>query len=171
VGEVAAHRKGHPHDRVARLEEREVDREVRRRAGIGLDVGVLDAEEPPRALAGQRLEAIDDLLALVVALAGVALGVLVREHAPHRLEHGRRHVVLGGDEADRRRLALELVCDQPGDGGIDRLEPLRGVCEQSHWAPPCSFGAQARGFHGPPFPSGAPLVAPVATVHRVYAPD
>ena len=97
VGEVAAHRQRHPHHRVAGLAEGEVDGEVGWRSRVRLDVYVLDPEHVLRALDCERLEPIDDLLALVVAAAGVALRVLVGEHAPHRLEHGTRDVVLRGD--------------------------------------------------------------------------
>ena len=45
VGEVAAHRQRHPHDGVARAAEGQVDGEVGGRAGVGLDVGVVDAEQ------------------------------------------------------------------------------------------------------------------------------
>ena len=68
----------HAHDGVARLAEREVDGEVRRRARVGLHVGVLDAEQRLRAVDGQLLDLVDVLLALVVALARIALAVLVR---------------------------------------------------------------------------------------------
>ena len=61
-----------------------------------------------RALDRQRLDLVDDLLALVVALARVALGVLVGEHRAGRLEHGRRDVVLRRDQAHRVALALVL---------------------------------------------------------------
>jgi hypothetical protein len=43
---------------------------------------VLDAEEGLDAVAGELLDGVDELLALVVALAGIALGVLVVEGAP-----------------------------------------------------------------------------------------
>jgi hypothetical protein len=59
---------------------------------------VFDAEELLGARRGERLELVDDLLALVVALTRVALGVLVREHAAHRIEHRARHVVLRRNE-------------------------------------------------------------------------
>ena len=53
----------------------------------------------------ELLDLVDDLLALVVALARVALGVLVREARAGRLHHGARGVVLARDEAHRLVLA------------------------------------------------------------------
>ncbi len=78
VGEVAAHRQRHAHHGVAGFGEGEIDGEVGGRAGVGLDVGVLDAEDGLGALDGERLDRVDVLLALVVAAARVALAVLVR---------------------------------------------------------------------------------------------
>ena len=69
VGQVAAGGQRHAHDGLAGREEGEVDREVGRRAGVGLHVGVLDAEQRLGPLDRQRLDLVDDLLALVVALA------------------------------------------------------------------------------------------------------
>src|SRR5215472_19095769 len=45
VGQVPAHGKGHAHDLVARLQEREVDSNVRGRARVGLDIGMINAKQ------------------------------------------------------------------------------------------------------------------------------
>jgi hypothetical protein len=100
---MAAHRQGHSHHRVAWLAEGEVNGQVGGRARVRLDVGVLDPKQALRPLDRQRLYLVDYLLPLVVAAARVALGVLVGEHASHRLEHCARDVVLRSDQADRRR--------------------------------------------------------------------
>ena len=118
VREVAAHGERHAHDRLARLEEREVDGKVGRRAGVRLDVGVLDTEQRLGPVDRDRLDLVDDLLALVVALARVALGVLVREDAAGGLEHGGGHVVLAGDQPDGLALSVLLGIDQAGDLGV-----------------------------------------------------
>ena len=89
VGEVAAEVEAHGDDGVARLRQREVGGHVGLRAGVGLDVGVLGAEELAGPVDGQLLHLVDHLAAAVVALAGVALGVLVGEGRAGRLEHGR----------------------------------------------------------------------------------
>ncbi len=69
------------HDRVARLQQRVVDGRVRLRARVRLHVGVLGAEQRLGAVDRELLDHVDVLAAAVVALARVALGVLVRQHA------------------------------------------------------------------------------------------
>jgi hypothetical protein len=70
VGQVAAVREVHAEHRVARLEQRQVDRHVGLRAGMRLDVGVVGAEERPGAADGGALGDVDELAAAVVPLAG-----------------------------------------------------------------------------------------------------
>ena len=63
------------------FEQRVVDRGVRLRAGVRLDVRVLGAEQRLGTVDRELLGDVDVLAAAVVAGARVALGVLVREHA------------------------------------------------------------------------------------------
>ena len=143
----------HAHHGVAGLQERQVHGEVRRCSGERLDVGVVHAEQRLRPVDGELFDLVDDLLALVVPLAGVALGVLVREDRARRLEHGRRHVVLGRDHAQLAGLAAFLGLDQGGDLGID-------VREHGAYSTP---GTQAFGALGRRFPVvSSTLGTPVA---------
>ena len=112
MGEVAALVEAHREDRVARLQERLVDRDVRVGPAVGLHVRVIGTEERDEATTRQVLDFVDDLIAAVVAAAGVALGVLVGEDRTGRGEHGRRGEVLTGDQLDRRRLTLPLLGEQ-----------------------------------------------------------
>ena len=89
VGEVAAVIEAQRENRVARLHQPEVDGHVRLRAGVGLDVRVLGAEERLRAVDRELLDLVDDLAAAVVALARIALGVLVGRHGADGLEDRR----------------------------------------------------------------------------------
>ena len=57
------------------------DGRVGLRARVRLHVGVVGAEQFLGTLDGQRLDVVDVLAAAVVALARIALGVLVRQHA------------------------------------------------------------------------------------------
>ena len=109
-------------DRVAGLEQREVRRHVRRRARMRLHVRVLGAEQLLRAVDRELLDLVHDLAAAVVALAGIALGVLVRRHRADGLEHARPGEVLGRDQLDLAALALELPAEQPGDVRVDLLQ-------------------------------------------------
>jgi hypothetical protein len=122
VGQVTARGQAQAHHGVAGLEEREVDREVRGRAGVRLDVRVLGAEQRLGAIDAELLDLIDVLLALVVALAWIALAVLVGQHGAGGGEHRTGDVVLGGDQPDLVALAALLGGDQLGDFGIDSSE-------------------------------------------------
>jgi hypothetical protein len=77
VGEVAAFGQAHAHDGVAGLQEGQEHGLVGLRAGVRLHVGGFGAEQLLDAVDGQLLGDVDVLAAAVVALAGVALGVLV----------------------------------------------------------------------------------------------
>ncbi len=114
--QVTAVRQRHPEDRVAGREGGEEHRLVRLRAGMRLHVGRLGAEERLHPVEREPLGDVDALAAAVIALAGIALGVLVGEHRALRLEHGPAHVVLGGDQLDVRLLPLAL-----GDDGGPQL--------------------------------------------------
>ena len=81
VGQVAAFGQAHAHDGVAGLEQAEEHGLVGLRAGVRLHVGVAGAEQLLDAVDGQLLDDVDELAAAVVALAGIALGVLVGELA------------------------------------------------------------------------------------------
>src|SRR5437660_64921 len=67
-------------------------------AGVGLDVHMRRSEELPGPVDGEAFDLVHDLAAAVVALAGIALGVLVREQRPERLQDGRAGEVLRGNE-------------------------------------------------------------------------
>ena len=88
------------------------------RAGVGLDVGEAGAEQLLGALDGEGFGDVDELAAAVVALAGIALGILVGHDRALRLEHGAGDDVLGGDQLDLVLLAAELLADGVGDLGI-----------------------------------------------------
>ena len=108
VREVPAHRQGHRQYPVARFQEREVDRHVRLRPRVRLDVGAVGAEYLFGALDGKALAHVHVLAAAVVARAGVAFGVLVGEHRPLRVQHRLRDVVLRGDHLELHLLPTHL---------------------------------------------------------------
>ena len=142
VREVAAFGQAHAHDRVAGLDEAEEHRLIRLRAGVGLDVGELRAEELLAAVDRELLGDVDELAAAVVALAGIALGVLVGELAALRRHDRRRRVVLRRDELDVLFLAAVLALDHRGDLGVDVGERESGSFE--HGRP--SFKGEPRDF-------------------------
>ncbi len=122
MGEVSPIREVQPHQRVARLEGGEVQRQVGVGTGVRLHVyppvGVGQTEQLKGAGAGQLLDLVDDLAAAVVALTGETLSVLVGEHAADDREHARRDVVLRSDELEVVALALFFRRDQRSNGRI-----------------------------------------------------
>ncbi len=114
-----------------------------------LDVRVLGAEERLRPRDREVLDLVDDLAAAVVALAGQALGVLVREHRADGLEHRRPGEVLGRDQLELVALAPELGVAELGDLGID-LGETRGLqvgertLDDAHGRLLCDGGRRAR---------------------------
>ena len=126
VRQVPAGVQRHAQHGVAGGEERGVGGEVRGRAGQRLDVRVLDAEQRAGTLHRQRLDVVDDRVALVVAPRRIALGVLVREHRTARGQDGGRDVVLRRDQAQRVVLARRLGGDQLRDARIGGFEDVHG---------------------------------------------
>ena len=125
----------HGQHRVAGLEQREEHREVGRRAGVRLHVGVLGAEDLLAAVDGELLDLVDHVAAAVVARARQPLRVLVGEHGAGGLEDGAAGEVLAGDELERLLLADELAAQQLVELGVEVVERL---------APPLAAdGAQA----------------------------
>ena len=88
---------------------------------MGLYVGVVSAEELAGAVPGDVLHHVHALAAAVVALAGIALGVLVGEHGTGGGHHGLADKVLGGDKLDILALAVVLRLH-----GLADLRVLRG---------------------------------------------
>jgi len=148
VREVSAVVEAQPQHHVARFQHRLVHRHVCAGAGVRLHVGVLGAEEPLHALDRDRLDLVDDGVAAVVALAGVALAVLVGEEGARRGHHGGRREVLARDELQARRLAHALALDERG-----HLRVGRGLGRPGHggqairvgWCTAVSLPPRARG--------------------------
>jgi hypothetical protein len=109
VCEVAAVGQVHRQDRVAGLELREVDRHVRLRAGMRLDIDVIGAEKLLRAADGEVLDDVDELAAAVVAPAWIALGVFIGHHRSLRFEDGFADGVFRGDKLEVLFEALGLL--------------------------------------------------------------
>jgi hypothetical protein len=115
MGQVPARIEIKAHERIAGLQQRQEHGLVHLRAGIGLDVGEVGAEQLLGTLDGEGLGDIDELAAAVIALAGITFSILVGHDRALRLEHGAGHDVLGGDQFDLVLLAAEFVTDGAGD--------------------------------------------------------
>ena len=118
VGEVEAQ------DGVAGLKCRQEDCHVRLRARVRLHVGMLVAEDLLHAIDGQPLGDIHELAAAVVALAGVALGIFVRQARTLCGHHGGARVVLAGDHFEAELLSLALAGNGGEDLGIGLLQTV-----------------------------------------------
>ena len=118
VGEVAAVREVEAEDGVAGLQDRGVGRGVGLRAGVGLHVDVLAAEDLLGAIAGQVLDDVGVLAAAVVAAAGVALGILVGKDGAGRLEHCFGDEVFAGNHLQPLVLAEGFVVKGGGNVGV-----------------------------------------------------
>jgi hypothetical protein len=95
--------------------------------------------QPLRPFDGQRLGLVDELAAAVVALAGIALGVLVGQHRSGGLQHRAADDVLGGDQLDLLALAGELAADGGGELGV-ALGEARGEEGVRSDGRPCGHG-------------------------------
>ena len=114
VRQVAAVGEVHAEDAVSRLQQCRVHGHIRLRAGVRLNVGVIRAEEPRHTVDGQTLDLVNIVAAAVIARAGIALGVFVRQVAAHGLHHGRAREILGRDQFQMVALAPQL----PLHGGV-----------------------------------------------------
>ena len=118
VGQVAAVGEVHAHEGVAGLEHSLERGQVGGSAGVGLDVGMLSAEQLAGALTGDLFGLVDAVAAAVVALAGIALGVLVGQARAHSHHDSRGDDVFGGDQLDVALLAVILLLNSGADFGV-----------------------------------------------------
>ncbi len=109
MGEVAPLVESHRENRVARFQQRLIDRHIGVRPAMGLYVGVVGAEQGGQATSREVLDLVNDLVTAVVATPGIPLGVLIGEDRTGGGEHGRRREVLAGDQLKGRGLALPLL--------------------------------------------------------------
>ena len=106
-------------------------------AGVGLHVGVGGPKKLLCALDGEVFGDIDKFAPTVVALSGVALGVLVGEHAALCFEDRVGNKVLTGDHLEGAALATEFFIENVLDLRVNFGETLaHGV----HGFLPCRHG-------------------------------
>ena len=119
--------KAHAHDSVAGLEQSHINCGISLRAGVRLYVRELCAEQLLCALNCDILDDINVLAAAVVALPGVALGVLVGEYAAHSCHYSRGNDVLAGDKLQISLLALQLQVHCVSDLAVIIAQKTNGV--------------------------------------------
>ena len=118
VGEMPAVGKIQPQDGVAGLQHRRIGFHVGLRSGVRLHVGVFSPKKLLGALPRQLFHHVGKLATAVVALSGIAFGVLVGEYRAHGFQHGFADEVLGGDQLQAFVLAQDFVVDGSGHLGI-----------------------------------------------------
>ena len=135
VRQVSAFGERQTHDRVTRIQQGQQDRGVRLRTRVRLHVrGELDPRDSEQLLEPferQRLGDVDVLAAAVVALAGIALGVLVGELAALRRHDRGAGVVLRGNQLDVLLLARVLLADGGPEFRIDRFDGVGVTAEHA----------------------------------------
>ena len=118
VGQVAPLVQLHPHYRIPGFQQSEVHRHVGLGSAVGLDVGVLRAEEFLGPLDCQGFHNVHVFAATVVAAARVAFGVLVVHHPGLGLENSLAGVIFGSDEDYTVPLPRVLLLNCPGNFGV-----------------------------------------------------
>ena len=106
VGEMAAVREIHGQNLVARFQHRKINRHVRLRAAVRLNVDVLAAEQALRAIDRELLGRIDVFAAAVPAFPRITFGVFVGQHAALRFHHRAAGEIFRGDQLDVFALAF-----------------------------------------------------------------
>ena len=129
VRQMAAAGKIHAHERVARLQKRCVDLQIGLRAGVRLHVGIGCAEERFSALHRNVLQHVDVVAAAVIPLAGITLGIFVRQDGTHGGDDSRGGDVLRGDQFDVLLLTVKFVFDAGGDLRVLRLQEVHAGFE------------------------------------------
>src|SRR5690606_18760824 len=88
-------------------------------AGVRLDVGMVDAEQLLGKVAGQILDLVDYLATAIVALAGIAFGILVCQTGAHGVKHRAAGVVLAWNHLQTLGLACGFFFYQLPDIIVD----------------------------------------------------
>ena len=86
-----------------------IDRNVCTRTRVWLQVGVFCTEERLGAFDTNLFYLVDFFTAAVVALTGIALGILIGERRAQSGQNGRRGEVLTGDQLQIFALTIKLA--------------------------------------------------------------
>ncbi|MNV59091.1 hypothetical protein D3C71_1514930 [compost metagenome] len=108
VRQMAAVGQVHAEHSIARIEGGQIHGHIRLRAGMRLHIDVVCSEQLLRTVAGKILNDVDILTAAVVALAGIAFGIFIREDGAHSFHNGFTDDILRSDQLDIRLLAFQF---------------------------------------------------------------
>src|SRR6478735_2994028 len=108
MSQMSSMREVHAQDLVAVVERCHKHGHVRLRPAVRLYIRMLSPEKLFGAFNGRILYDICEFAATVVALAGITLGVLIRECSSHRLQDCFRDKILGRDKLQAIGLTANL---------------------------------------------------------------
>ena len=123
VSQMPARGEAETHDRIARLQQRHHHGAVGLRPRMRLDVGELAGEQFFRPFDRQRLDRVRRCAALIVAAAGIALGIFVGEDRPLCLEDSLADDIFRCDQLDLGLLAPKFGVDAVLDRRVDFAQP------------------------------------------------
>ena len=112
MADMAAARRGIDHHDIARLNERAEHRVVRQIAAHGANVSLTAMKERLDAFRHARFDFVNNIRALIIAFAGVAFGVAVREIRRHDVPRPAAHGVFAGNQIDRAGSPFILLLRQ-----------------------------------------------------------
>jgi hypothetical protein len=135
---MAALRKIHSQDHIARFQDREIRRHIGLRARMRLNIDVIGAEDLLGPLNGQLFHVIDKLAASIVTAARIAFGVFVRHQAALRGQDRRTGEVLRGDQQQLLALALLFRANRSVHGRVGGFESFEGADGIAHVVLPFS---------------------------------
>ena len=138
VCEVSALVEVHTHNGVAGIQHCEVYSHICLCARVRLNVGVIGSEKLAGTLTRDLLNNVYALAAAVVALAGIALGILICQMAAHCRHNSGSYDVFAGDQLKISALTLQLAVHRVADCGIVFPEILktRDICQFTHFSFP-----------------------------------
>ena len=111
MGQVAAVRQIKPQNRIPRRQEGEVDRLIRLRARVRLDVGMLRPKQFFCPVSRNIFNNIDVFAATVLPSAGIPFRIFIGQYTSDGLHHSWTRVVLAGDHLQARFLPTCLLAD------------------------------------------------------------
>ena len=91
---------------------------------MGLHIGIFRAEQLLGTLDGNTLDLVNVLAAAVIALAGVALGVFIRQDCAHGGDDGGGGDIFRSDQLDILPLPPQLPFHGRGQGRVRLLQDL-----------------------------------------------
>ncbi len=97
---------------------------------MGLNIGIVGAEQLFRSIDGKRFAVVHEPTATVVTLARVAFGIFVRQHRPLCRQNAGTRVVFRGDEFDMFLLTTALTGDYGSNFWVESFQCRPGIEHQ-----------------------------------------